>query len=324
MDKKIKKSILVILCAGILVSCISVSASSATKKIRFGSRKKTIYVGKKLTLKAIVPKKYKKKTSKIKWSSSNKKVAVVNKKGRVTAKKAGKAYIKAVFMGTTAKCRIIVKKKNKPQATASQKLTASPKPTTVPVVTDTPQQTNTPIPSEIPSALPTADTNSPSPTPVATSSPTVTETPQASPTVVPTPTLTPNENDYGKLTKVSKGAVVAYGIDKIKGEVMTVYLMDRAYDGQLNLDFAGKEYSVNGKVKDTLVALDTTYVTKTNSAKTITVSRKSPEVYWTVTDLTTNNKYYFKVERRNTYDTSYKNCGAIYFKGDVRSAVKIQ
>ena len=43
---------------------------------------------------------------KIKWSSSNKKIAKVDKKGKVTAVKKGKATIKATVGGKTYKCKI--------------------------------------------------------------------------------------------------------------------------------------------------------------------------------------------------------------------------
>ena len=47
------------------------------------------------------------KLSGLKWSSSNSKVAIV-KNGTVTAKKAGKAVIKATLNGTTLKCKVTV------------------------------------------------------------------------------------------------------------------------------------------------------------------------------------------------------------------------
>lgn len=46
---------------------------------------------------------------KVKWSSSNKKVAKVNSKGKVTAKKKGTAKISAKVGGKTYKCKITVK-----------------------------------------------------------------------------------------------------------------------------------------------------------------------------------------------------------------------
>lgn len=58
-----------------------------------------------VTLKAMVTG----SSQKVKWSSSNKKVATVSASGRVTAKKAGKATITAVIGGKSAKCIVTVK-----------------------------------------------------------------------------------------------------------------------------------------------------------------------------------------------------------------------
>ena len=321
----IKKSIAILTSAAILLTGISVSA--AKKNITFVKSKQTVYVGKKITLKISVPKKYKNKISKVKWSSSNKKVAVVNKKGVVTAKKAGKTVIKAKFYGTTAKCSVIVKKK-----TTTVKPTAKPEKTTSPVPTESavPTESSTPAPTE--SAQPTesstpAPTESAQPTESSTPAPTESAQPTESSTPAPTesaqPTQTPDAGN-GKLTPVSgNGAVAAYGVVKINGEVRTVYLVNRDYDGSLKIGFKGNVFEQSGSVKSGLVTLDTLYVTKTNSAGTIKVSRKSPETNWTISDLVDNKDYYFYVERRNTYDTSYANCGAIYFIGDVSGIVSV-
>lgn len=48
-------------------------------------------------------------SKKCKWSSTNKKVATVSKTGRITAKKAGKATIKAKYGKKTKKCNVVVK-----------------------------------------------------------------------------------------------------------------------------------------------------------------------------------------------------------------------
>ena len=294
---RIKKYIAILTSTAVLIT--GISASAAKKNITFVKTKQTVYVGKKLTLKVSVPKKYRNKTSKIKWSSSNTKVAVVNKKGVVTAKKKGTAIIKAKFYGTTAKCTISVKKKN------------TVKPTTKPETTKEPETSS--LPSTEPTAVPTT-------TPAVSAEPTAEPT---TPTASPKPTQTPDVNT-GKLVPVSdKGAVKAYGLAKIDGEVTTIYLVDKNYDGSLKIGFKGNIYEQKGNVKEALIMLDTLYVTKTNSAGTIKISRKSPEVYWTVSDLKNNKDYYFKVERNNTYDTSYKDCGAIYFKGDVTGVVSV-
>lgn len=72
---------------------------------------KTVYTmkkGKTVKLKATMSKAAKKK--KLKWSSSNKKVAIVSASGKVKAKKNGKTTITAQVKGTKvkAKCRIVV------------------------------------------------------------------------------------------------------------------------------------------------------------------------------------------------------------------------
>ena len=284
------------------------TSAAATKNIKFVKSKQTVYVGKKLTLKISVPKKYKKQTSKIKWSSSNKKVAVVNKKGVVTAKKTGKTVIKAKFYGTTAKCTVTVKKKTTTvKPTVKPDTTATPAPTAVPAESSTPTESSVPTESSKPSETKT---------PVESTKPTESAAPTESSTPVPTesvaPTAAPEQSTQPTQTP-----------DAGKGEVRTVYLVNRDYDGSLKIGFKGNVYEQSGSVKDGLVMLDTLYVTKTNSAGTIKVSRKSPDTVWTISDLVDNKDYYFYVERRNTYDTSYTNCGAIYFIGDVSDVVSV-
>ena len=65
----------------------------------------TLYVGKSSTLKVSGTK------SKVKWSSSNKSVATVTSKGKVTAKQAGSATISAKVGKKTLKCKVTVKEK---------------------------------------------------------------------------------------------------------------------------------------------------------------------------------------------------------------------
>ena len=91
-------------------------AVAKKKKIALSKTKATLTVGKKLTLKL------KNATaSKVKWSSSNKKVATVAK-GVVKAKKAGKVTIKAKYKGKTYSCVVTVKKAANQQVKAFNKL----------------------------------------------------------------------------------------------------------------------------------------------------------------------------------------------------------
>ncbi|MCR5654001.1 MAG: Ig-like domain-containing protein [Ruminococcus sp.] len=81
--------------------------AAAKKKIVLSKKSASLTVGKKLTLKLKNA-----KSSKVKWTSSNKKVAAVTKKGVVKAKKKGKATITAKYRGKKYKCKITVKKKS--------------------------------------------------------------------------------------------------------------------------------------------------------------------------------------------------------------------
>ncbi|MCI9175871.1 MAG: Ig domain-containing protein [Lachnospiraceae bacterium] len=86
-------------------------ASKATKstKVTLNKKKATIKVKKTLTLKATM--KPAKSTDTLKWSSSNKKVAKVDKYGKVTAVKKGTATITVkTSSGKKATCKITVKK----------------------------------------------------------------------------------------------------------------------------------------------------------------------------------------------------------------------
>ncbi len=86
-------------------------ASKATKstKVTLNKKKATLKVKKTLTLKATM--KPAKSTDTLKWSSSNKKVAKVDKFGKVTAVKKGTATITVkTSSGKKATCKITVKK----------------------------------------------------------------------------------------------------------------------------------------------------------------------------------------------------------------------
>ena len=92
------------------------------KKLRLNKTKATLYVGGKLKLSVI------KTSGKITWTSSNKKVAVINAKGLVTAKKAGKAKLTAKIGKTKLTCTLTVKKRpqKKPTSTKQDNTTTKP------------------------------------------------------------------------------------------------------------------------------------------------------------------------------------------------------
>lgn len=100
--KKFKKIMAVIFAMAIMITAIPMQADAAVK---LNATKKTLYVGEQTTLKVTGTK------SKIKWSTSNKKVATVTQKGKVTAKSEGSATIKAKAGKKTLSCKITVKSK---------------------------------------------------------------------------------------------------------------------------------------------------------------------------------------------------------------------
>ena len=95
-----KKFLCVALSAMMLVSTIPIHAkqNATINKTFITLPKKNSY-----TLKVKGTKK------KVKWSSSKKKVAVVTKSGKVTAKKSGTAYITARVNGQKLKCKVSVR-----------------------------------------------------------------------------------------------------------------------------------------------------------------------------------------------------------------------
>lgn len=104
MKKQLKK----LLCS-ILMVCMVLSLFGSVQvkaAARLDVTSKTLLVGQTLTLKVTGA------SSKVKWSSTKSSIASVNQKGKVTAKKAGKATIKAKVAGKTLKCKIKVKKLN--------------------------------------------------------------------------------------------------------------------------------------------------------------------------------------------------------------------
>ena len=109
MKHNIKKLLSYILTFALVISLtasLAASASAAPKsKPKLSKTKVTMNVGKKTTLKV----KNVSKSATIKWKSSNKKVATVSSKGKVTAKKAGTAKITATVNGKKCTCKVTVK-----------------------------------------------------------------------------------------------------------------------------------------------------------------------------------------------------------------------
>lgn len=120
--KKSGKATVTVKTANGKAAMCKVTITQAADKIKLNAVKKTLGVKEVYSLKSTLVPQYA-KTSRITWKSSNTKVAAVNSKGKITAKKAGTAIISVkTANGKKAECKITVK--NQP---SSIKLNASNK-----------------------------------------------------------------------------------------------------------------------------------------------------------------------------------------------------
>ena len=125
--KKIIVSLLCLLFISVFVTQVVVpepgiiSSAEAATSVRLSMKRIKLTVGEKYKLVLIGNK------EKVTWSSSNKKIATVNKNGYVKAKKPGKVTITAQVGNKQYKCKVTVKAKT-PKPTAEP----TPEPTPVP------------------------------------------------------------------------------------------------------------------------------------------------------------------------------------------------
>lgn len=127
--KRFKKVVPFLLSAALLVTAVNIHCSGsvqAAKKVSISQKTLSMKVGqsKKLKVKNLP------KGQKVKWTSGNKKVAVVSATGKVTAKKAGKATITVTVGKKKYICHVTVKKKD------TSAYTPAPEPETTPVPDD--------------------------------------------------------------------------------------------------------------------------------------------------------------------------------------------
>lgn len=182
--KNTRKFISLILVLALCLSTFTTTNVDAKGKVQLNKKKITLTLGAKYKLKL---KNYKKK---VRWKSSNKKVASVSKKGKVTAKKKGTAKITAIAGKKKYVCKVIVKKSKRSSNNPSTVV-----PSTAAAVTSAmPGDTVTVLPTIAPNNTPLATpATTPGSTPLTTPTTTPDSTPLATPTAVPssTPVTTP-------------------------------------------------------------------------------------------------------------------------------------
>ena len=109
-----------IICFLLILAQISSVATVSAAKVKLCKKKLTLCVGDTYLLKL------KGTSQKIKWSSSKKKIATVNKIGKITAKKEGKTTITATSKGKSYTCKVTVKKASKSTTPSLPEQTTTP------------------------------------------------------------------------------------------------------------------------------------------------------------------------------------------------------
>lgn len=115
--KQSKKLLVLFLSMSLLLSSLYPSDISRAATLKLNKKNVTLVVGKSCTLQLVGT------TKKVKWSSSNKSIANVNIKGKVLAKKEGKAKIICTFQKRKYVCKVTVKparKKTEEPATTTE------------------------------------------------------------------------------------------------------------------------------------------------------------------------------------------------------------
>ena len=107
-----KRALLLMLSVMIMILALPMTASA---KVSISKKSLSLKVGQTATLKVSGTKK------KVKWSSNKKAIATVNQKGKITAKKAGKAVITAKIGKKKYTCKVTIKKAPKASSSVSSK-----------------------------------------------------------------------------------------------------------------------------------------------------------------------------------------------------------
>ena len=113
--KKMTNHMTALIMTALMVTLVAPVTAEAKGNVKLNKTKVTLSITNK-TAKPSIRLKVKNATRKVAWKSSNKKVAAVNGKGTVTAKKAGKAVITARTRKKSLRCRVTVKDTRQPES----------------------------------------------------------------------------------------------------------------------------------------------------------------------------------------------------------------
>jgi hypothetical protein len=318
MKKYLKKkscllAFFMILCIG-MVPTYHVHAGKSKAKLVLNHSKVTLVSGKTVQLKI---KNKLGQSGKVKWTTSRKAVASVTAKGKVRAKSVGKARITATLKGTgrKASCTVTVKA----ASTTSAKATSTPVPSAETGAVSVPETSLPQVSAAVATEVPTETT--PTSVPTATTSPHVVVLPTvtSAPGEVPVVTEAPEPQDVD-----SSILVAATHLVTVDGELMTAYIINKKFSGDIHISVNDHTYTYTGTSGRTLLSTLTKWsTTKTNSDGSIRVSRNSDAEDWLIEDFTNDKAYYLRAVKDNDIDATVLDCGIIYIKGDVQSEISI-
>ena len=231
MNKRISMLLTFVLILSLVgVAPINQSAV-AVEKVKLNKSSLTLKVG--ATSKLVL----KNAKGKISWKSTQKKVASVDKKGVVKAKKTGSAAIIALFKGKNYYCNVMVVPKADNGSDDTPKPIYTVKPSAMPVVTTVPTLAPTIAPTIVPTVAPTI-----APTVAPTLVPTATPTP--SPSTPEEHRLALKEYIKNKGTKDSSTGYykLKYSLNSSSNMTQTVYLEYDPEKDRVELELIANTY----------------------------------------------------------------------------------
>lgn len=228
------------------------TTAAAAKKVKLTPAKKTLKVGETVTLK--LKEGNKNVTTKAKFTSSNKKIATVGKKGKVKAKKKGTATITATYKKKKYKCKITVKKKatTKPTTAPTQKPVATDKPAEP---TTAPTQAPSTEPTTAPTQAPSADTVGAITSVEAKSATTIVATFESALPATAVLTLTKGTTDTGVKAVIDEARTTATFTSASKYAIGTYTVTATAGESKQSKDVEIKEQAVQDIVIKSKTAL---------------------------------------------------------------------
>lgn len=271
LKKTTRQGIAALLSLSLLTAGIMIPSSHASAaKIKLNKTKLKLTVGSTYKLKI------NQKKIKVKWASSKKKVASVNSKGKVKAKKVGTTVISAKVNGKKYKCKVTVQKAK------TNKPTTTPKATTKTTTKAPTARPGTTLPAPTPFVIPT-------PLPPSTSEqPVISENPNTTPE--PTATREPIDLDQLAQNIALQTEILANNILITVTNQNTTWVDDVTINYDL-YDMEENNIATGYAALNSMQPEETMYVTVPISDEITAINEAASELYPDVSEAYEDTKY---------------------------------